>query len=446
MKPQSIEAERSVLGSMFLDEYSFKRACDVLTPEHFSDERNRQLFNSLVEMNKEDKPVDITTLTTYLNNHSLLKNVGGVEYISDLMSYVPTTVNFEQYVKDVEDAYILRKLIDAAGEISKDASKPELGVESILDNAEKKILTIINKKEVGAFKTISEVLEATEKKLEMLAQNKEKVTGVPTGIRDFDLLTGGLKGGQIVIIGARPSVGKTAFAVNIAVNAAIKANKKVAFFELEMPAEDIVSRMISTVGQVNGTKLSTGMLTSGDWKRINEAMSQLAPTKIYIDDSPGITVGEIRSKCRKLATYEDGLDLILIDHMQLVETAVNYGSNRQLQVADISRSLKMLAMELNVPIVVLSQLSRPSKDKAAATRPPTLTDLRDSGAIEQDADIVAFLHRDDYFEPEKVEDSSLTQLLVAKHRQGATKNINLMFKKSTTTFTGVEFRGDENEN
>lgn len=443
MIPQNIESERSVIGSMFLDSYAYERACDVLTTAHFYDERNKTIFRALVEMNKEGIPVDITTLTSYLNTHDLLKKTGGVEYISDIMNYVPSAINFDQYVKDVESSYILRCLIDVANNISKEAHSPELGVDSILDNAEKNLLSIIRNKQVGDFKTIAEVLDETEEKLNFLAKNKEKVTGLPTGITDFDNLTSGLKGGQIIIVGARPSVGKTAFAVNVAVNAAVKAKKSVAFFELEMPADDIVNRMIAMQGQVNGAKLNTGILTNQDWNKINEAMNQLAPTKILIDDSPGITVGEIRSKCRKIANERNGLDLIIIDHMQLIQTAINYGSNRQLQVADISRGLKMLSMELNVPIMVLSQLSRPPKDKTI--KPPTLSDLRDSGAIEQDADIVAFLHREDYYDMEKQEDTSLTQLIVAKHRQGATKNIDLMFKKSTSTFFGVQNRGDDYE-
>lgn len=439
MKPQSIEAEKSLIGSMFLDKYAYEKACDLLTSEHFSDERNRAIFTGLKNMNKEGAPVDITTLTTHLSKNKLLDKAGGVEYISDIISYVPTAANFEQYLKDVESSYILRRLIDVADDIKTSAYNPELGVNNIIDTAERNLLNVIKNKQVSNFKKVSTVLEETEERIEFLAQNKKKVTGLPTGITDFDNLTSGLKGGQIIIIGARPSVGKTALAVNIAVHAAVKAKKTVAFFELEMPANDIVNRMLSTLGQINGAKLNNGSLNSEDWKKFNEAMNQLSPAELYIDDTQGITVGEIRSKCRKLAASETGLDLIVLDHMQLVETAVNYGSNRQLQVADISRSLKMLAMELDVPIVVLSQLSRPPKDKAKP-KAPALSDLRDSGAIEQDADIVAFLHREDYFDNSTFEDNSETELIVAKHRQGGLANIKLIFKKSTSTFLSVDFR------
>ena len=432
--PNNLEAEQSVLGSMIISKYALQKAADVLTKDSFYSDANGDLFVILTDMLNKKIPVDLTTLTTELKNKNKLSEIGGVERLAEIVDYVPTAANVDYYIKLVEEAALLRRLIDVSTNITTSAYDSNNDVNETLDSAEMKILSVVNNRRSTEFKTIKEVLNQAEENLEKLSKTKGDITGVATGWYDIDKLTSGLHPNELIILAARPAMGKTAFAVNMAVNVAINSDKAVALFNMEMGADQLVNRMISSLGQVEGKKLATGNLQNNDWKRISEAIHKLSETKLYLDDTPGITIGEIRSKCRRLANSEEGLSLVVIDYLQLISSSTNYGGNRQQEVSDISRSLKTMAMELNVPVVALAQLSRSVESRE--NKRPIMSDLRESGSIEQDADIVSFLYRDDYYNKDKITDTntSVSEFIVAKHRNGPTATIELLFKRDTSTF------------
>ena len=440
--PNNLEAEESVLGSCFLSKYALQKANETLTPESFYSERNAKIFQSMVALQEENTPIDITTVTSYLKKKNELTEVGGVEYLTEVLNYVPTASNIDYYIKSVEDSSVLRSLIATAEEIAQDGYNPDESINEILDNSEKKILNIVKRRTSSEFRSMKEIIAKTKADLERLSERKGEITGLETGWYDFDRLTTGLHPNEFIIIAARPAMGKTAFALNLATHVAMTQDKSVALFNLEMSAEQLAMRILSSLGQLDGFKLRTGNLLNQDWKRINEAASQLTNTNLVMDDTPGITIGEIRAKCRRLASSEKGLALVVIDYLQLISGGKNYGTNRQQEVSDISRSLKTLAMELGVPVIALSQLSRGVE--ARDDKRPLMSDLRESGSIEQDADIVAFLYRDDYYNKEaRTEDNnSISELIIGKHRNGPTATIELLFKKNTSTF--LNLRKDRN--
>ena len=435
--PNNLEAEESVLGACFLSKYALQKASENLTPDSFYNEKNGKIFASMLALNEEKTPIDITTVTGYLKKRNELTEVGGVEYLTEVLNFVPTATNIDYYIKNVEESAILRRLIETATEIASEGYRTDETVNEILDNSEKKILNIVKNRKASEFRDIKDVLIKTQSDLERLSEHKGEITGLGTGWYDLDKLTTGLHPNEFIIIAARPAMGKTAFALNLATHVAMTQDKAVALFNLEMSAEQLAMRILSSVGQLEGFKLRTGNLLNNDWKRINEAVSQLSNTNMVIDDTPGITIGEIRAKCRRLASSEKGLSLVLIDYLQLISGGKNYGSNRQQEVSDISRSLKTLAMELNVPVIALSQLSRSVESRE--DKRPLMSDLRESGSIEQDADIVAFLYRDDYYNKEaRTEDNnSISELIIGKHRNGPTATIELLFKKNTSTFLNL---------
>ena len=441
--PNNIEAEQSVLGACFLSKYALQKAGENLTVESFYDEKNGKIFSAMLNLNEEKTPIDLTTVTSYLKNHNQLTEVGGVEYLTEVLNFVPTASNIDYYIQTVEETALLRNLIKTAEEIASDGYQTDQTVNDILDNSEKKILNIVKNRKSSEFRTIKDVLMKTQSDLERLSESKGEITGLATGWYDFDKLTTGLHPNEFIIIAACPAMGKTAFALNLATHAAMTQDKSVALFNLEMSAEQLAMRILSSLGQLEGFKLRTGNLMNQDWKRINEASSQLANTNLVIDDTPGITIGEIRAKCRRLASSEKGLALVVIDYLQLISGGKNYGTNRQQEVSDISRSLKTLAMELGIPVIALSQLSRNVEQRE--DKRPLMSDLRESGSIEQDADLVMFLYRDDYYNKEaKTDDNtSISELIIGKHRQGPTATIELLFKKNTSTF--VNFRKDRSE-
>lgn len=432
--PNNLEAEQSVLGAMFLSKYALEKACETLKSESFYLDKNAKIFASIQELAEEKAPVDLTTVTAKLKQQNKLQEVGGVEYLSEILNYVPTAANIDYYIKIVNDAYILRNLIEIATEVVTMGYQSEGNVNETLDAAERKILSVVKNKKTSDFRSIKDVLYKAQKDLETLSQAKGEVTGIPTGWYDIDRITTGLHENEFIIIAARPAMGKTAFAVNIATSVAMNTDKTVALFNLEMSAEQIAMRMLSSLGQIEGYKLRTGKLMNNDWKRVNEAISQLSEAKLYIDDTPGITIGEIRSKCRSLASTEEGLGLIIIDYLQLISGGGKYGNNRQQEVSDISRSLKTLAMELHVPVIALAQLSRAVEGRE--DKRPIMSDLRESGSIEQDADIVSFLYRDDYYNKEARTDDNtgISEFIIGKHRNGPTATIELLFKRDTSTF------------
>ena len=436
--PNNPEAEQAVIGSMFLEKNALQKACEVLTPEAFYFNNNAKIFGTIKDMAEKKVPIDLTTVTTELKNRNILNEIGGVEYLTEMLDSVATAANIDQYVKLVEESALLRKLIEVSTNITTTAYSSDKSVNETIDDAERKILSVVKNRRSSEFRTIKDVLIQTQKNLEILSQSKSDVTGIATGWYDIDKLTTGLHGSQLIIIAARPAMGKTAFALNLATNVALNSGKPVALFNLEMGAEQLANRMLSSLGQVEGNKIATGKLLNDDWKRINEAISQLSEAKLYMDDTPGLTIGEIRSKCRRLASSDEGLGLVVIDYLQLITSSTNYGTNRQQEVSDISRSLKTMALELNVPVIALAQLSRAVDSRE--NKRPIISDLRESGSIEQDADIVAFLYRDDYYNKEKVTDSntSISEFIVAKHRNGPTKTIELLFKRDTSTFLSYQ--------
>ena len=441
--PNNFEAEESVLGSCFLSKYALQKATETLTAESFYNEKNAKIFQAMVDLQEESTPIDITTVTSYLKKKKELNDVGGVEYLTEVLNFVPTASNIDYYIKSVEESALLRSLIETAEEIASDGYRTDETVNEILDSSEKKILNIVKNRKASEFRSIKDIIKKTQSDLERLSEKKGEITGLETGWYDFDRLTTGLHPNELIIIAARPAMGKTAFALNLVTHVAMTQEKAVALFNLEMSAEQLAMRILASLGQIDGFKLRTGNLMNQDWKRINEAASQLANTNLVMDDTPGITIGEIRAKCRRLASSEKGLALIVIDYLQLISGGKNYGANRQQEVSDISRSLKTLAMELGVPVIALSQLSRGVE--AREDKRPLMSDLRESGSIEQDADIVAFLYRDDYYNKEaRTEDNnSISELIIGKHRNGPTATIELLFKKNTSTF--LNLRKDKKE-
>ncbi len=447
--PHDLIAEQSVLGAMFLSKYAIEKATETLTKKSFYDEKNGIIFQAIVDLSERKTPIDLTTVTAELNQIKKLQEVGNVEYLTELINIVPTAANIDSYIKIVEDTALLRGVIDTSTEIATLAYENEGEVADILDQVEQKIVKIIRNRRSSEFRTIQEVLGEVQKNLEKLSETKGEVTGIPTGFYELDKLTSGFHENQLIILAARPAMGKTAFALNLATNVAVNTDKTVAIFSLEMGAEQLANRIISSLGQIEGSKLSSGNLLNNDWKRITEARSQLATAKLYISDDAGVTVGDIKSKCRRLATSEEGLDLVIIDHLQLLTMGGNYGNNRQAEITDISRSLKKMAMELNIPVIALAQLSRGVESRE--DKRPKMSDLRESGSIEQDADIVALLYRDDYYQTPKDSnespDPSLSELIIGKHRNGPTGKIDLLFRKNTSTFLNFikDNKGEPNE-
>ena len=438
--PHSLDAEKSVLGSMFLSKVAVQKAMESLLKETFYLEANGIIFDAISNLVEKGTPVDITTVTSYLDDQKVLKQVGNVEYLTELVNAVPTASNVDEYIRIVEECAIKRRLIEEATNIVNEVYSSKEDLTDLLENAERKVTNVVKSKKGTQFRSMKDVLAKTQSDLEKLSKNKGEVTGISTGFYDIDRLTSGFHENELIIIAARPGMGKTAFALNLATNIAMNSKKPVALFNMEMGAEQLATRMISSVGQIDGYKLRNGRLEHNDWKRVNEAMSRLIDTKLFIDDTPGMTIGEIRAKCRRLDSEQGGLGIIIIDYLQLISGSARYAGNRQQEVSEISRSLKTLAMELGVPVIALAQLSRSVEGRD--DKRPLLSDLRESGSIEQDADIVAFLYRDDYYTKESVDEfTSKSEFIVAKHRNGPTKTIDLLFKKNTSTFVNFVNEG-----
>ena len=445
--PSNLIAEQSVLGSMFLSTYALQKACDELQPESFYYDNNKKIFAVFQELHSKGIPLDATTVTTELKNKNILKEVGGLDYLTEIFNIVPTAANVEQYIKLVEQTALQRSLIDVSTTIATEAYDNSTDINKMLDEAERKILNVVNNRRTSEFRTIKEVVNSAKNNLEKLSTLDGDITGLSTGWERLDKITTGLHEGQLIIIAARPAVGKSAWALNLATNAAVNSNATVAIFNLEMSGESLVNRMISCLGHIEGYKLASGNI-KGEWDKVDEAIAKLEGTNIFIDDTPGITIGDLRSKCRRLANSETGLDLVIIDYLQLITSAANYGGNRQQEVSDISRALKLMSLELKVPVVALAQLSRSAEQRKENPR-PILSDLRESGSIEQDADIVAFLYREDYYKKELSTKDQISDLefIIAKHRNGATGTIPLRFKRDISKFFSVfeDNKGETNE-
>ena len=443
--PANIDAEKCLIGSMFWSYASLQKGCEEVYKEAFYLDANAKIFEVVKELYDRKDPVDANTVTTELVNRKLVNQIGGVEYLSEVINSVATGANIEYYITAVLEKYTLRRMIEVATNIVKTANQDEVDVSAAVEMAEKDILSVAKTRRTTEFRTIHDVLEKTQSDLEFLVKNKGKITGLTTGIKDLDNVTEGLHPTQLVIIAARPAVGKTALALNIAAAAARSTKKNIAIFSLEMPAEQLVLRMISSLGQIDAKKLQTGRLENEDYRRLNEAISQLEDTHIYFHDAGGITASEIQAKCRRLAAQGEGLGLVVIDYLQLVESSNRYAGARQQEVSEISRKLKTMALELEVPVIALSQLSRGVEKRE--DKKPVLSDLRESGAIEQDADIVAALHAPEMPDTEVRDDSipSPIQMIILKHRNGPTATIDMLFKKKTSTFLALRKDGGNNE-
>lgn len=438
IQPHNIEAEQSVLGAAFISKIALQKVCEELQTDSFYIDSHSKIYEVLNDLYKEGIAVDITTVTDKLTTKKLLKQVGDVDYLLEIVNSVPTAANVDYYINIVREKSILRNLINTATQIVSDAYNGDFTINETLDEAERKILNVAKNRKTGEFKPIQEALTEAQNNLEKIAESSGEITGIPSGFYDLDKVTTGFHENELIILAARPGMGKTAIVLNIVVNVALSTKKNVAVFNLEMSADQLAMRMISSAGQIDGYKLRTGKLEHNDWKRVNEAISQLAETNIKIDDTPGISIGEIRAKCRRLAATEKALSLIVIDYLQLVSTTSKYAGNRQQEVAEISRALKTLALELKVPIIACAQLSRAVEGRE--DKRPLMSDLRESGSIEQDADIVAFLYRDDYYNKEaRMDDNnSVVEFIIGKNRSGQTKTVELLFKKNTSTFIGYK--------
>lgn len=433
--PHNHEAEQSVLGAIFLDPQALVTASEILVPEDFYRIAHQKIFQTMLDLSDKGSAIDVVTVTEELSARKELEDVGGLSYLMELANAVPTAANVSYYAKIVEEKSILRRLIRTATKIVEDSFTREDEVEELLSEAERKIMEVANRKNAGDFKHVKDVLVQTYDKIEQLQNRTGDVTGIPTGFTDLDRMTAGFQRNDLIIVAARPSVGKTAFALNIAQNVAVKARENVAIFSLEMGAEQLVMRMLCAEGNIDAQVLRTGALSPEDWSKLTIAMGTLSNAGIYIDDTPGLRVNEIRAKCRRLA-QEKGLGMIVIDYLQLIQGSGRRGENRQQEVSEISRSLKALARELHVPVIALSQLSRGVEQRQ--DKRPMMSDIRESGSIEQDADIVAFLYRDDYYDKE-TENKNLIEIIIAKQRNGPTGTVTLAFKKEFNKFLNIDW-------
>lgn len=428
--PNSLEAERSVLGAMLQDSMAVLSACEQLQKDDFYQPAHKEIFDCMQALNKNQQPVDVVTVDAELSRRGTSEGVGGAAYLLQLIGYVPTTVNTKAYINIVLEKSTMRKLIAASQEIEKDCYSQEKPLTDILAGAEKAIFDIVMKRTNGeTLVPVGDVLVKTYEQIEELSRNRGKIAGVPTGFIDLDNMLTGLHGGELILIGARPSMGKTSFAMNIASYASLKAGKAVAVFSLEMPREQIAMRMLCSDARVDMQKVRKGLLSDQDWMHLADSLTPMADAPLYIDDTAGISPTQMRSRCRKLM-MDKKLDLIVIDYLGLMASDLKT-ENRSLEVGQISRDLKAIAKELNLPLIACAQLSRANKERT--DKRPILSDLRDSGSIEQDADVVMFLHREEYYNHD-TEDKNIGEVIVAKQRNGPLGTVKLAWLAEFTTF------------
>ena len=428
--PHSTESEQSVLGAMMMDSQAIASVTEILTGEDFYNKQYGIIYDAMVELSASGRPVDLITLQNLLKEKDVPPEVSSLTYVKDFLDTVPTSANAKYYANIVKEKAVLRKLIRANDDISSMCYSGKEKLDDILDTAEKRVYDVVQRRGSSEFTPIEEVVMNALTTIEKASKVKGTVTGVPTGFQDLDYKTAGFQPSDLLLIAARPAMGKTAFALNIALNAAIRDNKKVALFELEMSKESLVNRLFAMESKVNAQKIRTGDLSAAEWTSLSEGATEIAKSNIVIDDNASITPAELRSKCRKLK-LEKGLDLVIIDYLQLMTTGKE---NRQQEVSDISRSLKLLARELNVPVVALSQLSRKVEERT--DKRPMLSDLRESGAIEQDADVVMFLYREDYYKKD-TENTNVTEIIIAKQRNGPIGTVNLLWFPEYMQFKSV---------
>lgn len=428
--PQSIEAEEAVLGAILVNPMSLGRIVEFLKPETFYKPAHKVIYEAILELFKKNEPIDIVTVSEHLRNKEELDIAGGRSYINDLALNVVTTANVEFYAKIIQEKEIKRALINAGSEIVSMSYENE-DTDNVLDNAQKLIFNIAAQKDTSDLVPIQDLVVTSYEEIEQRFNNKDELVGVDTGFYDLNTLTSGLRKSDLIILAARPSMGKTAFALNLAQNVAMKTKKGVAIFSLEMPKQQLVKRMLCAEAEVDTQRITSGNMQPKDWEKLVDAMTRLSDARIYIDDTAGVTATDIKAKCRRLMMEEKDLGLVVIDYLQLMEGGGNTNDRNQ-QISAISRSLKGLARELDVPIIALSQLSRGVESRP--DKRPMMSDLRDSGAIEQDADIIMFIYRDEYYNRDDVNNKGKAEVIIAKHRNGPVGTIELLFQSNITKF------------
>jgi len=432
LPPQNLEAEMAVLGSMLMDEDAISVATEWLDKDYFYKDTHKKIFESIRDLYSANKAVDIITLTNELKRNLILDEVGGASFLTAIVNSVPTAANINHYVNIVKEKYILRTLINNATRIVSLCYDTDRNVDEVVDNAEKFIFEVSERKLKGSYLHLKEIIKESIENIDRLYQNKAHVTGIPTGYIDFDTKTSGLQKSDLIVVAGRPSMGKSAFALGIAEYAGVVEKVPLAFFSLEMSKEQLVQRMLCSHAKVDAHKVRTGYLSPSDWPRLTAAAGKLSEAPIFIDDSPAISVMELRAKARRLKAHQD-IKLIILDYMQLMRGSGGE-ENRQQEISDISRSLKSLARELNVPIIAISQLSRAVESRT--DHRPQLSDLRESGAIEQDADVVVLILREEYYKPTP-DNEGIAEVIIAKQRNGPVGSIKLSFIKEYTRFENL---------
>ena len=431
--PHSIEAEKSVIGAMLMDKGAVTAAMDILDKEDFYTSQYAIMFESMVELFNEGKPVDLVVLQDRLKEKNIPPEVAGIDFVSDILVSVPTSANIKAYASIVHEKAVLRRLIRVSENIAADCYAGKESMEYILAEAEKNMFKVLQSRGSTDIKPIEKVAENVLNRIEQASRTKESVTGIPTGFIDLDYKTSGFQPSDLVLIAARPSMGKTAFVLNVVEHVAMKKNMPCMIFSLEMSAEQLVQRMLAMETGIDSQKLRIGNLNDNDWDQLIRGVVQVGSSKIMIDDTPGISITELRSKCRKIK-LEKGLDIVIIDYLQLMSGSGKSSENRQQEISEISRNLKALARELKAPVVALSQLSRACETRT--DHRPMLSDLRESGAIEQDADIVMFLYREDYYKKD-TENINEAEVIIAKQRNGPIGTVKLVWKPETTKFVNI---------
>ena len=439
--PQDLDAEKSLLGALLISDASFPDVLEHLKPSDFYDQRHGQIFQAMISLYDHRRPIDLLTLTAELKSQKALKSVGGAPYLTELTNFVPTSSHAEAYAELVEKASVRRKLIRAGAEITQKAYEDDVEIEELLGRAEKDLFEVSDKQTKTDYVALEDLLTDAFERIEHLHKNKGALRGLKTGFRDLDKKTAGLQKGDLVIVGARPAMGKTTFAQNLAYNVATINRQPVLFFSMEMASNEIVDRMVSDISGVDNWKIRTGNVSDDDFAKIGEALSDLDETPLFIDDTSSMTILELRNKARRMA-HDHNLGMIVVDYLQLLQGSDRYAGNRVQEVTEISRGLKTLARELEIPVIALAQLSRSVTGRDNPR--PILSDLRESGSIEQDADLVMFLHRIDYYHQneEDYEPTNITELLVEKHRHGPVGKIELYFHPELLRFMSLDKEHD----
>lgn len=443
LPPQNLEAEQSVLGAIIIDNEALSKAIEILNPDDFYKDSHRRLFNSMIGLFEKNEPIDIITLTDILRRNNDLDPIGGIAYLSLLANSIPTSANIRYHSRIVREKALLRALISTSNNINAKVYEDNLDADEMVDYAEKMIFDIADKRTKIAFSTMKDVIKDTFKMIEHLHDKKEAITGIPSGFNDLDEITSGFQPGDLIIVGGRPGMGKTAFALNIAQHVGIAMKEPIAVFSLEMSKEQLAMRMLCSEGMVDASLVRKGFISRQDWPKLTSAAGRLSGASIFIDDSSAITVLEVRAKARRLKMEHRGLSLVVVDYLQLMRSRGSF-ERREQEISEISRSLKALAKELKVPVIALSQLNRAVEQRG--DRKPTLADLRESGAIEQDADVIIFLYRDEVYNKNNPQNKGKAEIIVAKQRNGPTGTVNLTFLSDKTRFvdfSNVSYEAEE---